>query len=42
MKSYLQLHNKFFREDTAKPALPGRGCRPLEGEAAKGRFGGKL
>jgi hypothetical protein len=26
---------------TAEPALPGRWWRPLEGEAAAGRFGGE-
>jgi hypothetical protein len=31
-----------FAVATAEPASPGRWWRPLEGEAAAGRFGGEL
>ena len=30
-----------IQANTAEPALPGRCCCPLEGEAAAGRFGGE-
>ncbi len=30
-----------YQANAVEPALPGHRCCPLEGEAAKGRFGGE-
>ena len=39
----MNLHamNVTFQANAVEPALPGRRCCPLEGEAASGRFGGE-
>ena len=41
MKHSFYAANEYFKANTAEPALPGCWCCPLQGEVAKGCFGGE-